>query len=155
MKTLEQQRRYNREYARAHYRPRRRRSLWERVWSGIEITPTCWLWTRSLGHGGRYGAVVADGKSKAVHRILYELLRGPVPEGLELDHLCRNTQCVRPDHLEAVTHLENMRRGIQASRQECKNGHPLTLTNFGRICRICRREHNKAYRRRHGLVKAA
>lgn len=70
----------------------------------------CWIWKLARGRDG-YG-VVWDGRSMRVaHRVYWEEAHGPVPEGLTLDHLCRERGCVRPDHLEPVTHAENCRRG--------------------------------------------
>lgn len=81
------------------------------------------------------------------HRFAYELHKGPIPKGLEIDHLCRNTLCVNPNHLEAVTHRENVRRGTSptarnAMKSECKRGHPLDekntyLDGTGRKCKKC------------------
>jgi hypothetical protein len=149
-KDLDARRRYAREWARAHYVPAVRRTVAERLWARVNKTDTCWLWTGSLGHGGRYGAMVVDGKAKATHRIAYELLVGPIPDGLEIDHLCRVHRCCNPFHLEPVTHRENLRRGIQATKTHCDRGHsePLTKTAFGRLCRECVRENNRSYRRR-------
>lgn len=73
---------------------------------------SCWRWLRCLNNYG-YGLIRVDGKSQLAHRYLYEHARGPVPDGLELDHLCRNRWCVRPAHLEAVTRKENARRGAR------------------------------------------
>jgi hypothetical protein len=83
------------------------------------------------------------------HRLAYELLVGPIPPGLELDHLCRNPSCIRPDHLEPVTHAENMRRGTSGDHQRrkthCPSGHPYVGDNVyvdpkgHRFCRPCRR----------------
>ena len=70
----------------------------------------CWEWTGGLATNG-YGRIRFDGRVQAVHRIVYELLVGVIPEGLDLDHLCRNRKCVNPDHLEPVTRSENLRRG--------------------------------------------
>lgn len=94
------------------------------------------------------------------HRAVYEHLRGPIPVGLELDHLCRNTRCVNPAHLEPVTHRENALRGvgvsaINAAKTHCKYGHDLTnpdnywLKAYGnavatRICKACKRARNNA-----------
>jgi hypothetical protein len=87
-----------------------------------------------------------------VHRVAYELLVGPIPEGLELDHLCRNTRCVNPEHLEPVTGRENLMRAVSswaaknAAKTHCPQGHPYDEENTkvkrdgGRACRACGRE---------------
>ena len=84
---------------------------WTETAAGFD-TP-CWLWIGGQnGHG--YGQVNRDGRLWQAHRWYWEQEHGPVPEGLELDHLCRNRACVRPDHLEPVTRTENTRRGAHA-----------------------------------------
>jgi hypothetical protein len=75
----------------------------------------CWDWTGSL-NGDGYGKTYVDGTLLLVHRFAYELLVGPIPEGMTLDHLCRNRACLRPSHLEPVTVAENLRRGHAARR---------------------------------------
>lgn len=79
-----------------------------------QITPEpntgCWLWTAS-DNGRGYGRVYFGGVLSQAHRAVYELLRAPIPSGHELDHLCRVTFCVNPDHLEPVIHRVNVRRG--------------------------------------------
>jgi hypothetical protein len=124
----------------------------------------CWLWA---GYADKldYGilSVIRGDKWKHIyaHRLSYELLRGPIPAGLDLDHKCRVHCCVNPDHLEPVTRKENLRRGMSyspaanaargrkvsatmRSRQYCKRGHEYTAENTytlgksGRVCRICR-----------------
>jgi hypothetical protein len=75
----------------------------ERFDASIEFTETCWLWQRSRTQNG-YGLFSVHGKRCLAHRWLYEQTIGPIPEGLEIDHLCRVRHCVNPDHLEAVTH---------------------------------------------------
>lgn len=74
----------------------------------------CWIWSGAL-HGSneryRYGCIRRGKRLYPAHRFIYEQLRGPIPAGLVLDHLCRVTQCVNPDHVEPVTQRENMRRG--------------------------------------------
>lgn len=87
----------------------------KRFWSKVEKTDTCWIWTgtRVSGrNGNRYGvfAVMERESPLMAHRWIYERLVGPIPSGLQLDHLCRNGLCVRPDHLEPVTQAENLRR---------------------------------------------
>jgi len=136
----------------------------DRFWERVEKTPTCWLWTGATSQG--YGHIRVNGKVHRAHRLSYEDAIGPVPDGLELDHLCHVTVCVNPAHLEAVTHSENMRRSItavtpaeimrrsitgQRSRQtHCLHGHPFAGDNLifaskGRDCRTC--QHEKALRR--------
>lgn len=109
------------------------------------ITP-CWIWHRSLDDRG-YGRLGLDGKWRHAHKVYYEAARGLVPVGLELDHLCRQHACVNPAHLEAVTHAENVRRGLagaaQATRTICPRGHPYDDLNTyrwqgKRHCRACR-----------------
>lgn len=85
-------------------------------------------------------------KDAGAHRVAYEEIMGPVPEGLELDHLCRTRSCVNPSHLEPVTHRENMNRGDVATRRKthCPKGHPYDEENTGiyngyRNCRACAR----------------
>jgi hypothetical protein len=93
------------------------------------------------------------------HRFAYELLVGPIPEGLELDHLCRNHACVNPAHLEPVIHVENIRRGdtdaqgrCNRDKTHCPAGHPLDEANTyhnphgWRACRTCNRESTARYR---------
>jgi len=70
----------------------------------------CWVWQRAKTELG-YGVARADGKNQYAHRMMYEREVGPIPDGLSLDHLCRNPSCVNPAHLEPVTHGENLRRG--------------------------------------------
>jgi hypothetical protein len=115
----------------------------------------CWIWTRyRMRHG--YGQVNrGNGLGTAlVHVVTYEHEVGPVPNGLELDHLCRVTACCNPAHLEPVTHAENMRRGVAVQRRRetaaakthCPSGHPysgnnLRITPNGtRRCKTCQRE---------------
>src|ERR1019366_4519713 len=70
----------------------------------------CWLWTGGLNRGG-YGQFMTPPCTVA-HRVAYELFVGPIPEGLQLDHLCRVRSCVNPQHLEPVSQQENIRRGL-------------------------------------------
>lgn len=70
----------------------------------------CWVWQLSVDRNG-YGVVKVDSRTRKAHTIAYERVYGSVPDGLELDHVCRNRRCVNPDHLEAVTHTVNVRRG--------------------------------------------
>lgn len=83
--------------------------------SGVDYTideaTGCWVWQRAKDQGG-YGMSGKNGKR--AHRTYYEANKGPIPEGMQLDHLCRNHSCVNPDHLEPVTNAENQRRGARA-----------------------------------------
>ena len=76
-------------------------------------TTPCWVWQRTKTSAG-YANPVINGKVTYGHRYFYELVKGPIPEGLVIDHLCRMPSCVNPDHLEAVTNAENVRRGDRA-----------------------------------------
>lgn len=124
-----------------------RRNTSADFWARVEKTPTCWLWRGKVTDRG-YGVahLVIDGQVvQWAHRIAYILENGPIPEGLELDHLCRNPQCVKADHLEAVDHYTNCRRGSQATQTHCINGHALTEENLvfrvrrdGSVYRQCR-----------------
>lgn len=134
--------------------------LWEKVdkngpLPGLrpELGP-CWVWTASTKNGyGQIGSGGHRGPPVLAHRVSYELLVGPVPDGLELDHLCRNRRCVNPAHLEPVTHRENALRGEAPSVRilrsgQCKNGHPHTEENAywwkgKRYCAVCMEVRNK------------
>lgn len=101
----------------------------------------CWLWLGNKTRG--YGAFRVDPRhSRMAHRIAYELLVGPIEDGLQLDHLCRNASCVNPAHLEPVTSRENIVRE-RAARGHCPKGHPYDAANTSvwggrRYCRTCR-----------------
>ena len=136
-------------------------TLYQRFWAKVNKTDTCWLWTACASHGyGRIKVGGGFGKMLQAHRVAYEMLVGPIPEGLHLDHLCRVTLCVNPNHLEPVTPRENILRGEnhvakRARQTECLRGHPLSGANLytnskgGRACKICQNESNKrSYHRR-------
>jgi hypothetical protein len=116
----------------------------------------CWLWPGRKCAGG-YGQLSMSMKLTMVHIAVYEHFCGAVPKGLELDHLCRNRLCANFEHLEAVSHDVNCRRGPQFGMRitHCKNGHEMTADNVlpnpkgYHICRICRELYLKEYRARH------
>jgi DNA-binding XRE family transcriptional regulator len=129
----------------------------ERVFDRSVLTPAgCLEWQGALTRTG-YGQIGVKGKVLSVHRVAYEAVAGPIPDGLEIDHLCRNRACVKPDHLEAVTHRENLRRAVREKRPPkaaCPAGHEFTPENTYvdrkgyRFCRTCKRAHNVLEKRR-------
>lgn len=99
----------------------------ERFWSKVEKTDTCWLWTGGTRGRGGYGCYVRDRRNWLAHRWSYTVHVGPIPEGKVIDHLCRNTSCVRPEHLEAVTLEENSRRASRSrDMSHCGRGHDMS-----------------------------
>lgn len=135
----------------------------------------CWFWTSSIDSKG-YGRYYSKGKRHRAHRFAYQAIHGPIPAGLELDHLCRVRSCVNPTHLEAVTHRENARRSpvigktwrIKAEATHCIRGHRFDAANTyvrdngTRHCRACATLRRRALRqgtnvictgcRRHAIV---
>lgn len=124
----------------------------ERFWEKVEkVRPDgCWLWTASTVQGSGYGQFRVGNKVRKAHVVAYELMVGPVPEGLTLDHLCSVRRCVNPSHLEPVTMKENLRRAptavstINAAKTHCVRGHEFTAANVypyrgRRYCRACQK----------------
>lgn len=134
--------------------------------SKVEIRPDgCWHWTGHIQRAG-YGTFYIDGRHELAHRVSYRHFAGPIPPGMELDHLChtRDTgcpggekdphrRCVNPfTDLEPVTGLENARRGRHANKTHCDHGHEFTAANTyvdpgtgGRSCRECRADRSRAW----------
>jgi hypothetical protein len=132
-----------------------------RFWSKVSLCEQtgCWLFVGARNRDG-YGSFSLGGKVRSAHRVAYEVLVGPVPHGLELDHArCQTPACCNPSHLEPVTHRENMLRGktncIMAARAKsvCPKGHPYSHRhkNGARRCAICIAEQTRrAYIAKHG-----
>lgn len=138
--------------------PSLRAPLEERLWRNIDrdgpvsdhrpdLGP-CWNWTSGTNRG--YGRINTDNGKQYTHVVVYDFLVGSIPEGLELDHLCRNPRCCNPTHLEPVTHRVNTLRGngmaaLNARKTHCKRGHALdgsdavVLSDGTRVCNRCRR----------------
>lgn len=120
----------------------------------VDKTDGCWEWTGTKQANG-YGAFYENGRVLRSHRWSYEHHVGPIPDGLQIDHLCRNRACVNPAHLEPVTALENARR---AMRTHCVNGHEFTPENTyipadgKRYCRECRRRRVREQRERRAAL---
>lgn len=119
----------------------------------------CWLWKASRDRDG-YGKIKYGGTMRLAHRVIYELLVGAIPEGLQIDHLCRQRGCVNPAHLRPVTWRENQlapgsraRAAACAAKTQCPRGHPYDSENTyvwrgERYCRACRRPRDRERQRR-------
>ena len=129
------------------------------IWSGAERSASgCLIWNRAT-NGRGYGQIQIRGRLMPAHRAAYELVNGPIPDGLVIDHLCRTTLCIEPSHLEAVTPRENTLRGdgpsARAAKQtHCRHGHEFSLENTyldpkrgKRVCRRCRANRMRAAKR--------
>jgi hypothetical protein len=136
-----------------------RKSPEERFWLYVDRSRQgCWRWIGSLSTHG-YGQLSVNKRPVFAHRFSYELHTGPIPKGLDIDHLCRVRNCVNPQHLEAVTRKVNLSRGISPSAVavrtgKCSKGHPFDESNTyvtsegKRRCRKCQSNRQRAYNRR-------
>lgn len=138
--------------------------LRDRIVSSVREQETgCWIWQKSKQPTG-YGQLRVGKKTLYAHRVAYEVFKGPIPEGLQIDHLCRNRECVNPEHLDAVSQRTNILRGVGSAalnsrKTECAQKHPYDGENLllekrkngrnGRRCRVCvQRNRSTSYRRR-------
>jgi len=136
-------------------------SLPSRIREKIKVNPSteCWEWTAG-DNGSGYGLVQWNGKQNLAHRVVYALINGEIPYGKTLDHLCRNRSCANPEHLEPVSHKENLRRGEtgkktgrkQKEKTHCPQGHPYDKHNTHyrssgeRVCMSCNRDRQRRRR---------
>ena len=128
-----------------------------KFWDKVEITNYCWNWAAATTRGN-YGIFGTGNKLEIAHRVSYKLHKGEIPEGLVIDHLCSNTLCVNPAHLEAVTQKENVMRGIgigskNSKKTHCPQGHEYDEDNTyidprnRRRCIECGRIKSRQYKR--------
>ena len=157
----------NRSLCWAHYKRLRKYgsydlpTVMDRVTESVTIDPDtgCWVWNKSLERNG-YARMSVGHKVEGVHRITYKERHGFIPDGFEIDHLCRNRACCNPDHLEAVEHRENLMRSpiaaarINSEKAKCNRGHELSGDNLAidalgyRSCRACSRIRTARHRAR-------
>ena len=126
----------------------------------VDLAAPCWIWQGYVLPTG-YGQLIIRQRKWRAHRYMWTMMRGPIPDGLDLDHLCRNRLCINPQHLEPVTRRENLLRGegfagVNARKTHCAHGHPFDGLNTGRrtgrsgrFCLACSREHGRKHIRSH------
>jgi hypothetical protein len=127
----------------------------ERFWARVEKTDACWLWTGGKSHDG-YGSLNrTNGPKVRAHRASYEMFVGPIPEEMTVDHICFNTLCVNPEHLQLLSSADNARRQRLRLLGLCSNGHKMTPENTYvrpgtdvRRCKTCVRDRGREYRAR-------
>lgn len=129
----------------------------------VNKTASCWIWTGCVASNG-YSKLSFESKHTSAHRVFYKWFKGPIEDGLQIDHLCRNKLCVNPDHLEAVTPKVNTLRSENIAaknsrRTICLKNHPLAGNNLyitpdgRRQCRMCVNFRSEVYRARRSTIK--
>lgn len=138
----------------------------ERFWAKVDKRGNCWMWTAKTDRKGYGMFYPGNPEYMAAHRFAWQLRNGPIPTGLQIDHLCRVHGCVNPDHMRLVTPRENTLCGtgltaVYAARTHCNAGHEYTSENTyttpgrnARFCRICRRARELAHPNRYKEYRA-
>ena len=136
-------------------------------WAKIDKSGICWEWTGSKNNGG-YGLFGLNYKMRSAHRVSYEIKWGKIPDGLVINHMCRNRGCVNPDHLEVVTQKVNVQKGLAGfktglknrAKTHCPQNHEYTPDNLTkqnnnkRNCKACNNDRIRARRARNKALDA-